>query len=279
MGRINGAGGLPARQSMEIKMGNWIRHELCELTEANLDLLLDFRIPGIIVERFMAREVCDRVAGRLREMAFENYDHLNEIPVHHVGLCHNQWAHDEKSVYFSKKDQAQAVIDSIYEGLAVDPVSMVADAIASKARRRVGVFEEPGFGKYFAGAFRRFRGHGRLHVDHAPSHIRRPWAVTEITRQLTWNIYYSMQDRGGELVIYDTIHTAQNDGMKVPGEYYFPYEVLERNGCLRVTPKVGDLIIFNTQNFHEILGHPDGLRISQTSFIGLKRDGSLGLWS
>ncbi|AUH49402.1 hypothetical protein CXB49_00380 [Chromobacterium sp. ATCC 53434] len=259
-------------------MANWIRNELCALTEENLNLLMDFKIPGIIVENFIPVETCERVAQRLRETAFDNYDHLKDIPVHHIGLCHNQWAHSEKPIYFDKKDQAQQVIDEIYDSLNIDPVAMVIDALAQTGRP-VGLFEEPGFGQYFAGAFRSFRGHGRLHADHAPSHIKQPWSVTEISRQMTWNIYYSMLNTGGELVIYDTIHTAANDHMKVPGEYYFPYEVLEREDHLRIRPKVGDLILFNTQNFHEILGNTDGHRISQTSFIGLKQDGSLGLWS
>ncbi|HZW21740.1 hypothetical protein [Noviherbaspirillum sp.] len=260
-------------------MGNWIRNELCELSAENLDLLLDFKIPGIIIEGFLPRETCDIVADRLRAMTFETYDHLKDIPVHHTGLCHNQWAHEDKSVYFGKKAQAQEVVAGIYRGLGIDPVQMVIDAIARRTGRRVGVFEEPEYGAYFAGAFRSFRGHGRLHADHAPSHIRQPWAVTEITRQMTWNIYYCMHNSGGEVVIYDTIHTAENDKMKVPDDYYFPYEVLDRQDHLKVRPKVGDLILFNTQNFHEILGNTDGHRISQTSFIGLKKDGSLGLWS
>ncbi|WP_307878340.1 hypothetical protein [Acinetobacter seifertii] len=68
--------------------------------------------------------------------------------------------------------------------------------------------------------------------------------------------------------------------MKVPNEYYFPYEVLDDvNDCLRMVPEVGDLIIFNTQNFHEVLGNPNGYRISQTSFFGLREDESLGFWS
>ncbi|HEU4403937.1 MAG TPA: hypothetical protein VFS43_01385 [Polyangiaceae bacterium] len=260
-------------------MGNWIKQELCELTEENLNLLLNFKIPGIIIKGFLPRETCHAVAERLRAMSFANYGHLKDIPVHQVGLCHNEWAHVEKSVYFSKKDQAQAIVDGIYQGLTIDPVRMVIDAIASRGKRPAGLFEEPGFGSYFAGAFRSFRGHGRLHADHAPSHIRQPWAVTEISRQMTWNVYYSMLNHGGELVIYDTIHTSENDTMKVPGEYYFPYEVLEGPDHLKITPEVGDMIMFNTQNFHEILGNTDGHRISQTSFIGLKKDGSLGLWS
>lgn len=204
-------------------MGNWITSELCKLTEENMNLLLDFKIPGIIVRRFLPAELCRSVAERLVAKRFDTYDHLNEIPVSHVGLCHNQWAHDQKDVYFGKKRQAQQVIHDIYEGLDIDPVTMVADTIRQRARRPVAIFEEPGFGRYFAGAFRSFRGHGKLHVDHAPSHIRQHWAVTEISRQMTWNLYYTQLDSGGELVIYDTIHTPQNEPMKVPGEYYFPY--------------------------------------------------------
>ena len=260
-------------------MGNWICNELCELNEKNLDLLIDHKIPGIIVENFIDSKVCDIVSQRLEEMSFQGYDHLEGIPVHQLGLCHNQFAHDEKSVYFDKRTEAHELVEKIYHDLNIDPVQMVMDAIEEKASRKTTVFQEEGFGDYFAGAFRSFKGHGRLHADHAPSHINAPWAVTEISKQLTWNLYYCMQQGGGELMIYDTIHTAENDKMKVEGDYYFPYEVLEREDHIKIIPKIGDLIIFNTQNFHEVLGIKVGNRISQTSFIGLRNDGSLGFWS
>jgi hypothetical protein len=260
-------------------MGNWIERKLFELNGPNFNRLVNFQIPGIRVENFMPPETCEVISQRLRERDFQNYSHLKNIPVHQIGLCHNQYASEDKSAYFGRKQEAQKLVDKIYDGLGINPVEMVIEAIASRTNRQVDIFNEPGYGPYFAGAFRQFRGHGRLHVDNAKLHIQKPWAVTKITRQLTWNIYYSMSDSGGELIIYDTIHTAANDHMKVPGEYYFPYEVLESREGLRVQPKVGDLIIFNTHNFHEILGSPDGYRISQTSFIGQRKDNSLGLWS
>ncbi|TLM79404.1 hypothetical protein FDY93_03875 [Microbulbifer harenosus] len=260
-------------------MGNWISSELHDLTPENMSLLLEHKIPAIRVQDFVDRKVCDVVASRLLEMRFANYDHLKDIPVHQIGLCHNQWAHDDKSIYFGKCEEAKRIVDEIYHELNIDPVQMVIQSIRDNGGRQVSVFHEDGFGKYFAGAFRSFKGHGKLHADHAPSHISTPWSVTKISKQLTWNIYYCAESDSGELVIYDTIHTRENDKLKVEGDYYFPYEVLEREDCVRIIPKVGDLIIFNTQNFHEILGTPDGNRISQTSFIGLREDGSLGLWS
>lgn len=261
-------------------MSNWITNELKPLTEENLDLLIAHKIPAIIEENFVPQDVCETVAARLCAEKFGNYDHLEGIPVHHLGLCHNQFAHEDKLVYFDQRDQAKDVVADIYSGLEIDPVQSVLNAIESKAKRQANIFHEKGFGSYFAGAFRSFKGHGRLHADHAPSHIHKEWAVTSIVNQMTWNIYYSVQDNAGELVIYDTIHTSENDKMKVKGEYYFPYEVLDsKENHVRIIPKVGDLIIFNTQNFHEILGSEYGNRISQTSFMGLRTDGSIGFWS
>jgi 2OG-Fe(II) oxygenase superfamily len=260
-------------------MSNWITKELRPLTEENLDLLIDHKIPAILEENFIPLEICEAVAERLKSMEFSNYDHLNEIPVFQVGLCHNQWAHDDKSIYFNKRDDANKIIEDIYRDLDINPVQLVLDAIERKGKRQANIFHEKGYGAYFAGAFRSFKGHGRLHADHAPSHIHKEWAVTHIRNQLTWNIYYCTQQDGGELLIYDTIHTSQNDKMKVPGEYYFPYEVLEREDHVRIKPKVGDFIMFNTQNFHEVLGSKEGHRISQTSFVGLRNDGSIGIWS
>ncbi|QZO15128.1 2OG-Fe(II)-dependent halogenase WelO5 family protein [Pseudoalteromonas piscicida] len=260
--------------------GNWIKSELCELSKANMELLLDFKIPGIIIKNFISPDICKEVSNRLIAKEFAGYDHLNNIPVHQLGLCHNQYAHEEKKEYFSKRDAAEEEIKEIYRDLDINPVTKLIQLLNDKLDLNVGIYEENGFGKYFAGAFRSFKGHGRLHADHAPSHINQEWAVTELVKQLTWNIYYCIYEKqGGELVIYDTIHTAENDHMKVENEYYFPYEVLEREAHIKVRPEVGDLIIFNTQNFHEILGQPDGNRISQTSFMGLTKDGSLNLWS
>jgi hypothetical protein len=261
-------------------MSNWVTNELGELNEANMNLLLDHKIPGILVKDFISVEICQKVSNRLEEMDFANYDHLANIPVHQLGLCHNQFAHDDKAVYFNKRDKAIEEINNIYRDLNIDPVKLVIDAIVKKTNRTAGIYQEEGYGEYFAGAFRSFKGHGRLHADHAPSHISKPWAITELVKQLSWNIYYcTYQNGGGETVIYDTIHTATNDVMKVAGEYYFPYEVLEREDHIKVSPKQGDLLIFNTQNFHEVLGHSKGNRISQTSFVGLTPDGALNLWS
>ena len=260
-------------------MKNWIKNEFYEMSEENFNLLLDFKIPGIIVKNFISKDICDQVAERLIQSNFYNYSHLNDIPVNHIGVCHNQCVTKEKKYYFEQREKALEQIDNIYKDLNINPVNEVLKLFNDKSGRKAEVFKEDGYGEYFAGAFRSFKGHGKLHIDHAPSHIATEWDVKKILRQLTWNIYYTVSNKG-ELVVYDTIHTPENEKMKVPNEYYFPYEVLDDvNDCLRMVPEVGDLIIFNTQNFHEVLGNPNGYRISQTSFFGLREDESLGFWS
>lgn len=260
-------------------MSHWIENRLFDITDRNMNLLIEHKVPALIAKNFIPQDICEVVASRLEQTSFQNYDHLNNIPVFQIGLCHNQWAKDDFSVYFGKKQEALKIVEDIYQGLDIDPVQKVIDMLSLKCNRQVQLFHEPGFGDYFAGAFRSFKGHGKLHVDHAPSHISAPWAVTSISKQLTWNIYYSVKHGAGELVIYDTIHTPENEKQKTPNDYYFPYSVLENTQHIRIKPEVGDLILFNTQNFHEILSDEQTSRISQTSFIGLKEDGSLNLWS
>ena len=257
-------------------MSNWIKNELCELNEENMNLLLDFKIPGILVKEFIKPETYQTVAERLESI----YGHMDDIPVNQQVMCHNRYSHMKKSIYFFKKKKAEQEVKDIYKGLCINPVNMVIEALKTGTNRSVSIYQEEGFGEYFAGAFRSFKGHGKLHVDHAPSHIKHNWTVTKLLRQLSWNIYYTnYQGDGGELIIYDTIHTKENDQLKVEDDYYFPYKVLESRIHCIVKPEAGDLVIFNTQNFHEILGHSNGSRISQTSFIGLNADGSLKLWS
>jgi hypothetical protein len=260
-------------------MGSWIANRLFDLNSESFELLLQHKIPGILVKEFVSKEECAAVADRLKKMQFGNYDHLKDIPVHHLGVCHNQLVNEDKSVYFGKIEEANRLVASIFDGIIDNPVNKLLDRLNQSTSRKAQIATEEGYGEYFAGAFRSFSGHGRLHVDHAPTHIKPHWDVKNIIQQLTWNIYFSMLNTGGDLVIYDTIHTPENELQKVPGEYYFPYSVLEGNAHLKVIPEIGDLIIFNTQNFHEILGNTDGRRISQTSFMGIGFDGGIRIWS
>lgn len=260
-------------------MANWEETKLYELSRQSLDLLVANKIPAIIVKNFVAKDQCELVAGRLKSMAFGEYGHMADIPCHHIGVCHNQWANDAKSVYFEKAEAAKQVSNDVFAGIMDNPVARLMEILRDVSGQPVGLFEEDGHGPYFAGAFRSFRGHGRLHVDHAPTHITTDWSVKNILAQLSWNIYYSVLNSGGETKIYDTILTNENNALKVPNDYYFPYEVLESDRHLTVVPEVGDLLLFNTRNFHEVMGNEDGRRLSQTSFIGVKRDGSLHLWS
>ncbi|HAS6195727.1 TPA: hypothetical protein I7171_02795 [Vibrio vulnificus] len=257
-------------------MTRWITKELCELSKENMDLLLDFKIPGILIRGFIDPDICQTVAERL----VSRYGHMNDIPVNQQAMCHNRYSHMKKSVYFFKKKRAEQEVADIYQDLNINPVDKVMETLRRETERGVEIYYEEGHGDYFAGAFRSFKGHGKLHVDHAPSHIHQPWAVTQLLRQLSWNIYYTnYQGKGGELIIYDTVHSKDNDHLKIENDYCFPYEVLESSTHCKVKPEVGDLVIFNTQNFHEILGHDQGCRISQTSFMGLGDDGNLRLWS
>lgn len=260
-------------------MERWITKQLCELSNKNFDLLLEHKIPGIIIKNFVNPNDCELLAERLKKLNFGSYDHLKDIPVHQLGVCQNQFANEPKSVYFDQVSKAKHFTNSIFDGVCNNPIDSLLKILNDALDRNVGIFEEPEYGPYFAGAFRSFSGHGRLHADHAPSHVKTDWAITKISKQLTWNLYYCLPNTGGEVVIYDTVHTQDNDVHKVPGQYYFPYSVLENNSHIKVRPDVGDLIIFNTQNFHEILGNEDGRRISQTSFMGIDQDGSLKIWS
>jgi hypothetical protein len=126
-------------------MSNWIEPKLFPLNEQNFELLLDFKIPGILVPGFIPHETCDLISQRLKENAFQSYSHLNNIPVQQLGLCHNQFANEDKGVYFAKRQEAQEAVDKIYEGLGLNPVNKVVKALEEGTGLPVGIFVEPGF--------------------------------------------------------------------------------------------------------------------------------------
>ncbi|MFT2110500.1 hypothetical protein [Marinomonas sp. 2405UD68-3] len=261
-------------------MTNWIKNKLCDLTSDNLKLLLDHKIPGIIIKNFIPLDTCEEVSKALKNIDFGSYSHLKKIPVYNLGVCHSQYADKDKKFYFNERDNALEVFKDVFKKVDIDPVDMVINELSKFTVNAVRIFNEKNYGNYFAGTFRSFKGHGKLHVDYAPIHIGSAWAVSEVIKQLSWNIYYlTYLEGGGEVIIYDTVHSENSENYKNEGDYFYQYDVLNNSNFLKITPEVGDLILFNSQNFHEVKGHSGSDRFSQSSFIGLKKDGSLNLWS
>jgi hypothetical protein len=69
---------------------------------------------------------------------------------------------------------------------------------------------------------------------------------------------------------------------EIPQSYGLPRSLTEGVPSFTYQATVGDLVIFNTRNPHEVApgnASPSGSRVSIGSFAGRKPDGSLVLWA
>lgn len=107
------------------------------------------------------------------------------------------------------------------------------------------------------------------HVDSLPPEY-------EMDRQYSANIYISVPQEGGELIIYPhkPLSAAEVDDFETN-------QILWENKLtdgIRIKPNLGDLIIINTRRPHAVTSFSSGSRVSLQSFIGLNKNHPLKLW-
>ena len=95
--------------------------------------------------------------------------------------------------------------------------------------------------------------------------------------QLALNIFLSVPDQGGETAIWRK-RWEPKDEIYRTGFGYRSESVREKPRLL-VAPKRGDVMLFDSRNFHAVQNSTEGRRIALSFFIGLAGDGNLIVWS
>ncbi len=140
----------------------------------------------------------------------------------------------------------------------------------------VSIGKDEIYGSYFAGSFRNVMTLGHIHFDFAPFEAV-GWNIDAVESQLSWNLYLN-QPMGGELRVYNRAYQPADEALRVPKQYYYENAVVAGVEQFTYHPKIGDVVIFNSRNFHEVT-QVTGDRYSLSSFIGRTTSGELHLWS
>ncbi|MEK8173410.1 2OG-Fe(II) oxygenase [Streptomyces sp. M19] len=122
-------------------------------------------------------------------------------------------------------------------------------------------------------------GETLLHCDWA-GHDAPGWAIGEIDAQITWNIHCSVPESGGTTVVFDRPWRASAERHLVEGSYGYAPQAVAGADAVRLEPRAGDLVLFNSRNFHKVepcVGGGD--RISVSSFVGRLPGSGLIAWS
>jgi len=103
---------------------------------------------------------------------------------------------------------------------------------------------------------------------------------TTVINQIAANVYLKTSESGGELVLWDEWPTqskynmAHNaEGIGLDSKKILPPK-------LEITPKQGDLILFNSMRIHSVKEIKTSVRMTWACFIGYSRtDAPLVIWS
>ena len=246
------------------------------LSADSLGAVFDNEVPVVRIKAFCPPEECRAFSAAIAKGRMQTY---RLAPVGYIGMAQVEyrWGH-QKSEYFEAAARAWADWHDVVDA-AWDPLDRLIRVLSEVSGVPVGVAQEPGFGRLFAGIIRRAsHGIGR-HADYAPFNAP-DYRIGQIDAQLAWNLFLEVPRSGGETILYNRPWTAEvGPGEEPPMSYGLGDEVIAGAASVRYAARPGDVVIFNSRNPHEVPPGEGGERLQIGSFIGRQPDGSLVLWS
>jgi hypothetical protein len=254
----------------------WIRPVSFRLDARSLMALLRNEIPLIRVAGFLPRDLCARLADDADRGGFSAYEGVYPT-IGRIGITQFEHRDRDKRLYFMRATQAIAHREAICAS-SVDPLAACLRAVDLNWPFGASIAREPELQMpYFAGLIRRIDRSALLHADFAP-HDAPAWSIGAILAQLSWNVFLRTPDSGGTCIVHDRQWEVCDERHKGVESYGYDSSLVRFAGRCEIEPTVGDLVLFNSRNFHEVRP-ATGDRITASSFIGLLPSGELVLWS
>lgn len=256
-------------------VGCWAEAGADVLTPETLQQLMDNHVPYIRVAGFASTSACSALVDCVIHEGFGDYRDV-EPRIERMGCTVFEYDAVGKEDYFSASAVAAEVRDRLFRA-SFDPLDRMVRLLSRDTGRRASIATSRAGESYYAGLFRRIVKGTKLHVDYAPSE-QKGWEICAVEHQLTWNLYLQI-DAGsqGHTTVYRRQWRPQDDRFK-EGSYGFNREVVAGSEQATFQPGVGEVVLFNTRNYHEV-APASGDRITVTSAIGETPQGELILWS
>jgi hypothetical protein len=257
----------------------WSRRAEAELSRESLAALLADEIPAIRIRNFATPEECGVFAEAVRRAGLRYYSVARRIG--YIGLAQYEYRWNRpKEDYFRDVPAADEKKDTVLRQ-SFDAVQRLIDRLSKHyPSGRIGVAREK-FGQYYAGIIRQASDGVDLHADFAPFNAPH-YLIGTIDAQLGWNFYAEELVSGGETTVHHAPWAPEMRAGEIPKSYDLPRETVAGAETFTFTPDLGDVVIFNTRNPHEIAGGeaaPGRERISIGSFIGRLPNRDLVMWS
>ncbi|WP_421842383.1 hypothetical protein [Marinobacter algicola] len=258
---------------------HWNELKEFELSKKNLERLLNNEIPAIRIRGFATDSECASFTAAMKKANIKTY---GKAAVGYIGMAQVEYRWDKtKEDYFSDVKDAFEDQKFVFDN-SFDPMQRLIDRLSECWDEQVGIAEETGFGKYFAGIIR-FASKGiALHADYAP--FNSPgYEIEKINSQLGWNLFVEVPSGGGVTTVHNSPWNPEMEDGKPPQSYGLDRSVVEGAETFDYSPGKGDVVLFNSRNPHEISPGVDGSsgeRLQIGSFIGRMSDtNKLVLWA
>ncbi|WP_431192335.1 hypothetical protein [Rhodopirellula bahusiensis] len=254
----------------------WCDREIHQLTPESFLSLLNNEIPAIRIPKFADADECDLLAAGIEFFGFHYYKDVYP-PIGRIGITQYEHGRNRNSYFASVREASRKQREALAD--ACDPIERMRQTL----RRVFGgashvAYESEMRCSYFAGLIRQINI-ALLHVDWAS--LSAPnWEISKALSQLAWNLFVRVPENGGECVVHDRLWVPCHEEHLIPGSYGYDHKVVENSENVALNPEVGDVLLFNSQNFHQVnAGGNPGERLTISSFIGLMPNGRLVLWS
>lgn len=256
----------------------WIQGQEQVLCAESLELLVHNQIPAIRIPAFASLEECQSLVEAIRKNGFQFYENT-QPPIGRIGITQYEFrdqCSEGKPLYF---EAAKAAIEARKRicNLSFDPLERLIEQLSSVASLPVGIAQEDQGETYFAGLIRQINRSALIHADFACFDAP-DWNIGRIASQLSWNLFIYTPESGGECIVHNRQWGLHHERQRLPNSYGYDPLVVKDVESHSITPKIGDLVIFNSRNFHEVKP-AEGDRLTMSSFIGYLKDKKYVLWS
>ncbi|MBP5975682.1 MAG: hypothetical protein PUP93_01030 [Rhizonema sp. NSF051] len=258
----------------QIKSPVWENKQEYPLTKESLKMLLEKRIPLIRLKEFATPEECEMLYAQSQLLNFNAYEDVSP-KIEKVGITVFEYNSISKGDYFKEVEKASKLRDSIFAA-SFNPLKRIMMKF-QECGAKVRIASEPFYGSYYAGLIRKIEHGTQTHIDFAPLE-QSGWEVCTIVTQLSWTFYLKLSDNNhGKTYIYDRQWQPEDEQYKLDS-YGYSDTVIANKDPIAFQPYVGDVLLFNTTNFHYV--EPmNGQRVAFTSMIGLLPNGEIIFWS
>lgn len=250
-----------------------------QLTHKALEDLFANQIALIRLKGFVSPSLATSLADHIQSTnAFGVYSgHSVTSGLSKLGPVQCEFNETAKSEYFYRAAKIFSLLERTE--LPINPLIEVLKLIHLTTRQPVGLAHDAERGPYYAGVYHCLRDVGMaLHMDYAPQDAK-GWSIEGVLNQISWVLHLKAPVQGGETMLYQREWIPSDESSyKAERSYHYLPEVVKEVTSRRIAFQLGDLIMFNSRNYHEIL-KCQGTRITVGSFIGRLEGGQLLFWS